>query len=184
MLLGSMMLWLVWPSFTSALVSPDRVVLTAINTVFALCGATLSIYIFSKTIRGKIDIADMENAALAGGVAIGSICNMTNPGYAMLIGIAAGALSTIGYTIIAPKVERLIKGTDTCGVHNLHGMPGIFGGLTGILVTGAVGVQLSGIVITVLIAFVAGKIAGSILILFGTKEFPYSDADEFIVAES
>ncbi|HZK86806.1 MAG TPA: ammonium transporter, partial [Syntrophomonas sp.] len=134
MLLGSMMLWLFWPSFTSALVSPDRVVLTAINTVFALCGATLSTYIFSKMIRGKIEIADIANAALAGGVAIGSICNMTNPGYAMLIGIVAGALSTIGYAIIAPKVERFIKGTDTCGVHNLHGMPGIFGGLTGMLI--------------------------------------------------
>jgi len=183
MLLGSMMLWLFWPSFTSALVSPDRVVLTAINTVFALCGATLSTYIFSKMIRGKIDIADIANAALAGGVAIGSICNMTNPGYAMLIGIVAGALSTIGYAIIAPKVERFIKGTDTCGVHNLHGMPGIFGGLTGMLITGAVGVQLLGIVATVLIAFLAGKITGPILSLFGNKELPYSDADEFIVAD-
>lgn len=183
MLLGSMMLWLFWPSFTSALVSPDRVVLTAINTVFALCGATLSTYIFSKTIRGKIDIADMANAALAGGVAIGSVCNMTNPGYAMIIGIVAGALSTIGYTIIAPKVERLIKGTDTCGVHNLHGMPGILGGLTGMMITGAVGIQLLGIVVTVLIAFIAGTIAGSIINLFGRKELPYSDADEFFVAD-
>lgn len=183
MLLGSMLLWLFWPSFTSALVSPDRVVLTAINTIFALCGATLSTYIFSKTIRGKIDIADMANAALAGGVAIGSICNMTNPGYAMLIGIAAGALSTVGYAIIAPKVERLIKGTDTCGVHNLHGMPGIFGGLTGIIITGAAGVQLLGIVTTVLIAFAAGKITGIILSMFGRKAIPYSDTDEFITAE-
>ena len=183
MLLGSMMLWLFWPSFTSALVAPDRVVLTAINTIFALCGATLSTYIFSKTIRGKIDIADMANAALAGGVAIGSICNMTNPGYAMLIGIVAGALSTVGYTIIAPKVERFIKGTDTCGVHNLHGMPGILGGLTGMMITGAVGVQLLGIVVTVFIAFIGGITAGSIINLFGRKELPYSDADEFIVAD-
>ncbi len=183
MLLGSMMLWLFWPSFTSALVAPDRVVLTAINTIFALCGATLSTYIFSKTIRGKIDIADMANAALAGGVAIGSICNMTNPGYAMLIGIVAGALSTVGYAIIAPKVERLIKGTDTCGVHNLHGMPGILGGLTGMMITGAVGVQLLGIVTTVLIAFIGGTITGYLINLLGTKEIPYSDADEFIMAD-
>jgi len=40
-LLGSMILWLFWPSFTSAIVAPERVVLTAINTIFALCGATL-----------------------------------------------------------------------------------------------------------------------------------------------
>ncbi len=59
--------------------------------------------------------------------------SLTNPGYVMLICIAAGALSTIGYTIIAPKIENPIKGTDTCGVHSLHGLPGVFGGITGII---------------------------------------------------
>jgi len=182
-LLGSMILWLFWPSFTSALVAPERVVLTAINTIFALCGATVATYIFSRLIRGKIEIADIANAALAGGVAIGSTCNMTNPGYALCIGLMAGTLSTLGYTLIAPKVEQLIKGSDTCGVHNLHGMPGIFGGIAGIVVTGAAGVQLAGILITVALAFVGGKITGFILDLLGTKGVPYSDEEEFILSE-
>lgn len=182
-LLGSMILWLFWPSFTSALVSPDMVVLTAINTVFALCGATISTFLFSRLIRGKVEIADIANAALAGGVAIGSICNLTNPGYALLIGVAAGALSTVGYAIIAPKVERLIKGTDTCGVHNLHGIPGVFGGVTGIIITGTAGVQLLGIIATVLIAFICGKVTGFIINLLGTKEITYSDEEEFILSE-
>ena len=180
-LLGSMMLWLFWPSFTSAIVSPDRVVLTAINTVFALCGATVATYIFSRLIRGKIQIEDIANAALAGGVAIGSTCDMVTPGIALLIGIAAGTLSTVGYSIIAPKLERLIRGTDTCGINNLHGMPGIFGGICAIFVTGNVGVQLGAIVVTVAIAFICGKITGWVLSLFGTKEIPYSDEDEFIM---
>ncbi|MGE5417931.1 MAG: ammonium transporter [Acidobacteriota bacterium] len=182
-LLGSMILWLFWPSFTSAIVAPERVVLTAINTVFALCGATIATFIFSKIIRGKIEIADIANAALAGGVAIGSACNMTNPGMALLIGVAAGTLSTIGYAIIAPKVEQLIKGTDTCGVHNLHGMPGILGGLAAITVTGAAGVQVLAIVVTVVIAFICGKITGLIIDLLGTKAVPYSDEEEFILGE-
>jgi ammonium transporter Rh len=182
-LLGSMLLWLFWPSFTSALVAPSQVVLTAINTVFALCGATLATFIFSPLIRGKIEIADIANAALAGGVAIGTTCNVTNPGYALLIGIAAGALSTLGYAIIAPKVERLIRGTDTCGVHNLHGMPGILGGLTGMLITGSFGVQFLGIVATVAIAFVCGKITGFVIDLLGTKEIPYDDKEEFILSD-
>jgi len=133
-LIGSMVLWIFWPSFTSALVAPGEVVITAINTVFALCGATLATYVFTRLIRGKIEIEDIANAALAGGVAIGSVCNTTTPGYAVLIGVAAGAVSTIGYTIIAPKVEKLIRGTDTCGVHNLHGMPGVLGGIFGIFI--------------------------------------------------
>ncbi len=180
-LLGSMMLWIFWPSFTGALVSPDRLILTVINTIFALCGATLATYIFSRLIRGKIEIADIANASLAGGVAIGSICNMTNPGYALLIGIAAGALSTVGYAIIAPRVEKFIQGSDTCGVHNLHGMPGILGGLTGILITGAAGIQIMGILLTVCIAFIGGKIAGFLIDLMGTKAIPYSDEEEFVL---
>lgn len=181
-LLGSMILWLFWPSFTSALVAPEKVVLTAINTIFALCGATLATYIFSKMLRGKIEIEDIANAALAGGVAIGSICNLTSPGYAMLIGIAAGALSTVGYAIIAPKIEKLINGTDTCGVHNLHGMPGVLGGLTGIMVTGTAGVQLTGIVTTVAIAFACGKITGLVIDLLGVKENIYNDEEEFFLS--
>ena len=180
-LLGSMILWLFWPSFTSAIVAPERVVLTAINTIFALCGATLATYIFSKIIRGKLEIEDIANAALAGGVAIGSTCDMTTPGYAMLIGIAAGALSVIGYSIIGPKLQKLIKGTDTCGINNLHGMPGILGGVVAIFITGQAGTQLLGIVVTVCVAFICGKITGTVISLLGKKEILYSDEDEFFI---
>lgn len=180
-LIGSMVLWIFWPSFTSALVAPEQVTLTAVNTIFALCGATLATYVFTKMIRNKIEIGDIANAALAGGVAIGTTCNMVTPGYAMLIGIAAGALSTIGYTIISPKVQKIIRGTDTCGVHNLHGMPGILGGITGVFVTGNAGVQLGGILVTLVIALVLGRITGIIVNCFGKKELTYSDEDEFIV---
>lgn len=180
-LLGSMILWIFWPSFTSAVVAPQRVVLTSINTIFALCGATLSTYVFSKIIRGKIQIEDIANAALAGGVAIGSTCDTTTPGYALLIGIAAGALSVIGYTMIAPKLEKLIKGTDTCGINNLHGMPGILGGVVAIFITGNPGTQLLGIVVTVCIAFICGKITGKVIGLLGVKEELYSDSDEFFI---
>lgn len=180
-LLGSMILWIFWPSFTSAVVAPERVVLTSMNTIFALCGATLSTYIFTKIIRGKIQIDDIANAALAGGVAIGSTCDMTTPGYAMLIGIAAGALSVIGYSIIAPKLQKLIKGVDTCGINNLHGMPGILGGVVAVFITGKVGTQLLGIVVTLCVAFIGGRITGAVLNLFGKKEVLYSDEDEFFV---
>lgn len=182
-LLGSMVLWIFWPSFTSALVAPERVVLTAINTIFALCGATLATYIFTRIIRGRIQIEDIANAALAGGVAIGSTCDTTSPGYAILIGLAAGALSVIGYSIIAPKLEKLIKGTDTCGINNLHGMPGILGGITAIFITGNAGTQLLGIIMTVCLAFAGGKLTGIIITLLEKKEIPYSDDDEFILSE-
>ena len=182
-LLGSMVLWLFWPSFTSAVVAPELGYSTVLNTVLALCGSTLATYVFSKLIRGKIEVEDIANAALAGGVCIGSTCSTANPGFAMVIGICAGTLSTLGFSIIAPKVCKLIRGTDTCGVHTLHGMPGLLGGLFGIAITGNVGVQVGAAVATVVVGLVLGRVCGAILGLFGTKEVPYSDEGDFILEE-
>ena len=182
-LLGSMVLWLFWPSFTSAVVAPELGYSTVLNTVLALCGSTLATYVFSKLIRGKIEVEDIANAALAGGVCIGSTCSTANPGFAMVIGICAGTLSTLGFAIIAPKVCKLIRGTDTCGVHNLHGMPGLLGGLFSIAITGNVGVQVGAVVATVVVGLVLGRVCGAILGLFGTKEVPYSDEGDFLLEE-
>ena len=182
-LLGSMVLWLFWPSFTSSVVSGDLATLTAINTVLALCGSTLSTYVFSKWFRGKVEIEDIANAALAGGVAIGSACSSVNPGFAMLIGIVAGLVTTAGYNFIAPRVCNLIKGDDTCGVQNLHGYSGLVGGLSAICVTGGFSVQILAMITTIVVAFVTGRIAGFVTYLFGTKEIPFDDSEDFILEE-
>ena len=48
--------------------------------------------------------------------------------------ISSLRLCVVGYAIIQPKRQQVFKIVDTCGVHNLHGMPGLFGGLVAILV--------------------------------------------------
>ncbi len=180
-MLGSMILWIFWPSFCSAIVPEADFQRTVINTVLALCGATLCTYVIGLLLRKKISIADVSNASLAGGVSIGATCNLVSPLAAFGIGLLAGALCVIGYTVIQPKLQEKLKVVDTCGVHNLHGMPGLMGGLIAILVVpSAAKAQIIGILFTVVFALICGVIGGFIIKLTGTKKTPYDDSDEFL----
>lgn len=80
----------------------------------------------------KFDMVDIQNATLAGGVAVGSSADLViEPWAALLIGFIAGLVSVVGYVFIGPFLHRSIGLHDTCGVHNLHGMPGLLGGIAG-----------------------------------------------------
>ena len=178
-MLGSMLLWIFWPSFCGALVEPAMIPLTTINVILALSGSTLATYFASVGLRGKVCIADIANAALAGGVAIGSTCDITNPTIAFVIGILAGGLSTFGFAVIQDKLQKLVKGIDTCGVMYLHGLPGLLGGIAAVFVVkGTLSTQFAGIGISVVIAILAGFIAGKILSVLGRRTAPYLDSEE------
>jgi ammonium transporter Rh len=181
-MIGSMVLWLFWPSFCCAVVPPEQFAATAVNTVLALCGATASTFIFSSIFnKGKVVIADMANAALAGGVAIGATCNVASAPLAFAIGAIAGALCVFGSAVVQPRIEKQFKIVDTCGVHNLHGMPGLFGGLAAaFVVPGIARAQISGILFTVVIALTGGLIAGFIIRTAGAKQAAYEDSEDFV----
>jgi len=180
-LLGSMILWVFWPSFCGALVPPEAIPYAVVNVFLALSGSTIATYIASYSIRGKINAADIANAALAGGVAIGATFDHATHLEAMIIGLIAGGISTLGFAVFQAKQEKLHKIVDTCGVSNLHGIPGIFGGLAAIFVVDGLdaSAQIKGIAVTVIIAVVAGLLSGKIISLFGTPEEIYDDALEF-----
>ncbi|OQW61317.1 MAG: ammonium transporter [Nitrospira sp. ST-bin4] len=184
-MLGSMVLWLFWPSFATAIVPFEEMPQTIVNTLLSLSGATLATYFLSTYLhKGKTSMMDMANAALAGGVSIGSTCNVVGPTGAFTIGVLAGILSVIGYVFIQPMLESKIKLVDTCGVHNLHGMPGLLGGLSAIvIVPGVAGAQIAGIGISLAIAIVGGLVVGTVLKATGTVEHPYEDAPEFTHVE-
>ena len=184
-ILGSMVLWVFWPSFCAALVPVEAIPHTVVNVFMALCGSTLITYVLSYKIRGKINIADIANATLAGGVAIGSTCDHASHPTAVLIGVLAGAISTIGFAVVQSKQRKLIKSVDTCGVTNLHGLPGLMGGFAAIFVVNGLNVssQLSGILITIASALIFGFLTGKIISLFGHRKEAYIDAEEFMDAE-
>ncbi|MDR0518819.1 MAG: ammonium transporter [Clostridiales Family XIII bacterium] len=180
-LVGSMILWVFWPGFCSAIVEPELFQRTAVNTILALCGATVATFLLSSALRkGKTNIADIANAVLAGGVSIGSTCNIVQPAVAFAIGICAGLLCTLGFVVIQGALEKKLGLVDTCGVHNLHGMPGLLGGLIAIAVVPSAAVpQIVGILVAVGIALAGGFICGGIIKATGSKQAAYDDAEEF-----
>ena len=184
-MLGSMVLWLFWPSFATAIVPFEQMPQTVVNTVLALCGATISTYFLSNYFhKGKTSMVDMANAALAGGVAIGSTCNIVSPTGAFGIGLLAGAVSVIGFVFIQPALERRFKIVDTCGVHNLHGMPGLLGAFVAVLVVPGIAVaQFIGIAFSVVLALITGLIAGALIRATGTTRLAYEDSEEFTHTE-
>merc|ERR1739846_282840 len=127
-MIGTIFLFVFWPSFVSAPAGAEDQELCLIATLLSLVGSCVTAFAVSNRMRGgEFCMVDVQNATLAGGVAIGTAANLlpTSPGLALGVGIAAGLLSVVGYTVITPKLQSAIGLHDTCGVNNLHGMPGI-----------------------------------------------------------
>ncbi|XP_075856354.1 ammonium transporter Rh type B isoform X4 [Microcebus murinus] len=139
-MIGTIFLWIFWPSFNSAPTAlGDGQHRTALNTYYSLTASTLSTFALSALVSrdGRLDMVHIQNAALAGGVVVGTSSEMMlTPFGALAAGFLAGTVSTLGYKFFTPILESKFKVQDTCGVHNLHGMPGILGALLGVLVAG------------------------------------------------
>ncbi|ETO07715.1 ammonium transporter Rh type A, partial [Reticulomyxa filosa] len=212
-MIGTLFLWLYFPSFNAyfAYAAPiqesgydglrrqsDRT-RAFVNTVIALCASTIAAFIVSKCNRkGKINMTYIQNATLAGGVAMGACADLyTNPAGAVAIGFFAGVLSTIGfklYETACPSVGLY----DTRGVNNLHGMPGILGCVASAITVGSFNdksryrrdmhhqgaYQIAGLCVTFGIAVVGGLITGLLMKVLPSPKVAYNDSEHFIVAET
>jgi len=137
-MIGTLFLWLCWPSFNSALAPAQTQQRCIINTFLSITGSCISTFMFSWAFRkGKFGIIDVQNATLAGGVGVGSAADLViAPGGALGVGLTAGLISTFGFNYLQPFLSKYIGLHDTCGVHNLHGMPGVLAGIVSIIATG------------------------------------------------
>jgi ammonium transporter Rh len=132
-MIGTLFLWLFWPTFNSAIAGEMGKERAIVNTVIALLGSCVTTFGMSHFLNGRLEMPDIQNATLAGGVAMGAAAEMAvGPGGAMFIGSCAGAISTCGFTYLTPFLERTVHLHDTCGAHNLHGIPSLIGGLASI----------------------------------------------------
>ncbi|GMF17364.1 unnamed protein product [Phytophthora fragariaefolia] len=214
-MIGTLFLWMYWPSFCAAMVPADgfqqeRAVLASVLSIAGSCAsafATTKIMSHTK----KFDMVHVQNATLAGGVAIGTSCNLAvGPATAIAIGLFTGFASVFGYCFVSPLLERSMRLSDTCGILNLHGIPGVAGGIAGALITLAVSddyygdgltevyvartyrsageqscFQLAALIFTTLTAVLSGLAVGSFLKSprFRQQKLKYDDEEWFYVPE-
>ena len=131
-MVGTIFLWMFWPSFNGALAGDFQQQRVIVNTVLAISGSCITACAISRIFQRNLNMEVVLNATLAGGVSVGSASDLVvTGGTAMAIGSLAGILSAIGFLKLGPFLQEKINLHDTCGVHNLHGMPGVLGGVIG-----------------------------------------------------
>ncbi|NWY73201.1 RHBGA protein, partial [Erithacus rubecula] len=136
-LVGTLILWVFWPSFVAVLCQPGDAQHRAIlNTLLAMSASAITTVVVSSLLEsdGKLSLGHLQNGSLAGGVTIGVVADMAMPPVAAL---ALGSLSAIvcilGFRFLTPLLGKKLTLLDQCGIHNLHGMPGILGAAASVL---------------------------------------------------
>ena len=130
-MVGTLFLFAYWPSFNGALGSGTTMQRAIINTYLSIACSVIACIIVSKFVHGgKLNMEIVLNASLAGGVAVGSAADIIiSPFGSMIAGFITGSISAFGFAYLSAFVKKHIKLHDTCGVLNLHGIPGVIGAL-------------------------------------------------------
>uniref|UniRef100_A0A0K2TS92 Ammonium transporter AmtB-like domain-containing protein n=2 Tax=Lepeophtheirus salmonis TaxID=72036 RepID=A0A0K2TS92_LEPSM len=144
-MVGTIFLWIFWPSFnasTALIGGPQHRAI--LNTYYSLCACVVSTFAVSAltSSKKKFVMEHIQNATLAGGVAIGAAADMfVTPLGALIVGSVAGVISTLGFDYVTPFLNDKLRVHDTCGVHNLHGMPALFGSIISMIVAATASVD-------------------------------------------
>ncbi|MDI3329185.1 MAG: ammonium transporter [Micrococcus sp.] len=181
--LASMLLFVLWPSFVTALLPPEQIIPAMINCYLALMASTLVTYLLLYALKRTIDPLVYTYALLAGGVAIGATVDLATPWQSWLIGLFGGVVSTLSFVYLHDWLLARTGVLDTMGVHNLHGVPGILGGLAPLAIAGASWSQLAAIAGTFALALATGFITGLVLRLFKPPAIMLDDAESFPVED-
>ncbi|XP_052255618.1 ammonium transporter Rh type B-like isoform X2 [Dreissena polymorpha] len=133
-MIGTIFLWLYWPSFNGGAASDDEQQRAYINTYLSLAACTVVTFALCAIYdeNGKFKMEYIQNSTLAGGVAVGTTANMPlHPFGALIMGSVAAIISVTGYRFGSAFLADKLRIHDTCGVHNLHGMPALLAAIAG-----------------------------------------------------
>ncbi|MCS5733220.1 ammonium transporter [Herbiconiux daphne] len=183
-LLGASLLWFGWFGFNAGSeAAVDGVAAIAwINTLAAPAAGILGWLIVEKIKDGKPTSIGAASGAVAGLVAITPACNILTPGWAIVLGVLAGA-------VCALAVELKFKlgfddSLDVVGIHLVGGLIGtlyigIFGAGIGLIDTGSLeqlGKQAAAAVVVMVYSFVVALLIG--WIIQKTMGFRINNEDE------
>jgi len=170
-LLGAALLWFGWFGFNAGSeAAVDGVAAIAwINTLAAPAAGILGWLIIEKIKDGKPTSIGAASGAVAGLVAITPACNILTPGWAILLGVIAGA-------VCALAIELKFKlgfddSLDVVGIHLVGGIIGtlyigLFGAGIGLLDTGSLeqlGKQAAAAAVVLVYSFVLAFVIGWII---------------------
>ncbi|XP_070260487.1 blood group Rh(CE) polypeptide isoform X3 [Myotis yumanensis] len=120
-MLGTLFLWMFWPSFNSALLTiPHERKNGVFNTYYALAVSAVTAISLSALThpQGKISMTHIHNAVLAGGVAVGASCHLIpSPWLAMVLGLVAGLVSIGGAKCLPARLPGALRHWGTQLVH-------------------------------------------------------------------
>ena len=128
-LLGAGLLWFGWFGFNagSELAADNTAALAFVNTIAAPAAALLAWLLIEKLKDGKPTSVGAASGAVAGLVAITPACGSLTPGYAIILGIVAGAVCAL-----AIDLKFKLGFDDSLDVVGIH----LIGGLIGTLYLG------------------------------------------------
>ncbi|MHB8418967.1 MAG: ammonium transporter [Myxococcales bacterium] len=143
--LGTIILAFGWFGFNggSTLAGTDlRLAIVLVNTMLASAAGAMSATLWVWWRLGKPDVTLMCNGLLGGLVAVTAPCAYVNAPSAVLIGLAAGLVTTW----VNLAVERRFKLDDPVGAIGVHGACGALGVLAvGLLADGTYGIGQNGV---------------------------------------
>ncbi|XP_028251059.1 rh blood group, D antigen [Parambassis ranga] len=136
-MLGTVFLWMFWPSFNSVLVDdPQRKLGVVCSTYLALAVTAVTAAAVSVLCspKGRLNLIHMLSCIHAGGVAVGVAMSVVHyPWEAMIIGFAAALISTFGFHYLKIHMLLAFQCHDTCATLSTHGLPGLLGWLAHLL---------------------------------------------------
>ncbi|XP_063275045.1 RH-like protein isoform X3 [Prinia subflava] len=140
-LLGTVFVWVFWPSFNSILADSKRE--AVLNTYLALAVSAVAAFMLSALTSkdGKFRMplpvflqAHVHGAVLAGGVAVGCTAHsIQHPWIAMILGLLATAVTVLGSHCLQRCFNRALKLQDTSGVHFTFGLPAVLGAVAAVV---------------------------------------------------